>query len=1359
VLRRIRTLSLILIVTLVVQCLAAMAAIAAPKGPEVHALGDNGPVLIGMIPSNNAQQVVTNTSLKLTFDETIIRGTGEILLYQKGVATPIAKYDVTNVAMVQLDDSNRSIVIKPTSNLIASTKEYYVIVPDTAIISYASGKYFQGLKQNTDWAFTADQLVPVASNFSPAHGAVAVDPGASGSLSFDFTREVTKGSGYIQIKRTMDNVTVQSIDIASSEVTIAATGANWKVSAPLRGLDYSTSYYVLINSGALKDLDNGAYAGITVPGNVAGGWAFTTKPALDTTKPKAVTFSPANGGSLGDVETNVLTLTFDKTVYANANKSLVIRNAATNALFCTVSADATVTGGNSININLSGSYCPKLANNMDLSITIGSDVYRDASGNYFDGVTWRFKVVEDKTPPVITAYSPAVSSTTVSTSTTQFILTFNKPLAALAANATAQIVPQNNPNSKTNLEMKVDPANNTRVLITASSAKLSGNMNYSILISGGLIKDLAGNFFDGIANPYQWTFQTAANTTPTISSSTIDNSEIILTYSENLDSSKVPYGTNFYVTVNDVARAVTKVTVNNNEVRLTLQSAVLAGQAVKVSYFPDSNDKEKRLKNVGGIEAASFSNRIATNKTDTLIPKPTSGIFSGESLLLIFNRSLTTPTTSGYHSQFIVKQGGVQIPVTSALVAGSIITLSLSNTFKSAQPVSITYTPGSNPLRDQSGNQLTAFTDFYIRNVFDTEAPQLSSATVTGTKLIMNFNEGLDTNNIPSKSSFSITTSGTAATVTAVAVVNNTIELTLSQSVPNNVPVQLFYYPGTPAITDLSGNMAAAISGYNLISGTVGAVAQLSSSTISGNQIVLTYSSTLNVNAIPYTSQYTVKYDGVTIPVSGISISGTQAVLTMSTTVQNGQRVLLTYISTGIPLKDSLSQSVAAFKDTVVTNQTGASGGSGTPVLGNLPDYMESDGVGGLRLIQSKVATPVVISTASKKIANRYMIDGTKLINAYDSIKTITGVKVPMITFKIPSTEAVGMVGIPYSAMLDASNRSSNASFRIEYGDLIFVIPLKAINYSKQLQLSGGDASTTYLFFHIEKTSSTPLLSKLNTKGAQMLAAPVDFTVKLVSGGHEREIDTYDDFVTRTFVLSSTGGATENDIAVVRMDNDSGDVSYVPTKISTTAGATSVSFMRKGNSTYAVVRNKATFTDMTKHWAKDDVTILASKLIVTGPTRTTFAPAKNITRADFAEYIARGLGLTGSNASAAKFKDVGASHRSASYIGAVSDAGIVEGSTDGKFNPTASITREEMATMLVRAMKYAGVSTTAPSTALNGFKDSAKVSNWAKDGVSISVTAGFIKGSTTQTINPKSNATRAEAAIMIKRFLEYVDFL
>ncbi len=1352
--QRIRTLSLIIIVALIVQSLSAMAAVAAPAEHEVQALGASGPVLVGAIPSNGATAVVTDTNLKLTFDEEIIRGTGTIELYEVG--TPdilIEPFDITATSppFVQLDDANRSIVINPQDDLI-SGRSYYVIVPAGAILSYATGLSYAGITTNTGWAFQANQLVPVASNFAPTGS--TIDPLAPGNLSFEFTREVQKGTGYIQVKRATDNVTVQTIDITAAEVTVAldSLSSYWRVSVPLRTLEYNTPYYILVDPGALKDMNNGAYAGINVTTG-SGSWTFSTKPALDTTKPNALLFTPANNGTLGDLTVNLLTLKFSETVFANNNKSLIIRNAATNALVCTVSADSTVplAGLDTMTINLSGSFCPGLVNNTEYSIVMGPDVFRDASGNYFDGVTWRFRALVDTTPPTITAYSPAVNVTSVSVSTTELSLTFNEPLAALGPTATAQLFPQNSPSVLTNLAMEIDPANNNRVLLKLGSARLNNSTLYSVLIPGNTIKDTAGNAFAGISNPYQWAFQTVTNSIPVISDATMQGSDILLTYSENLDSTKIPSGNNFYVTVNDVARAVTGVTISNKEVRLLLPSGVLVGQTVKVSYFPDSFLASKRLQNTGGNEAASFSNRTVTNTADTTLPKPISGIFSGNTVSLTFNRSLAA-LVSGAQNQFQVKLDGGSVGITSAAVSGTILTLTTNNTSTSAQPVSVTYYPGSYPVRDQSGNLVAAFADFYVRNVYDTVAPQLTTVTLSTNKLVITYNEGLNTANVPLKSSFSVMTNGTAAAISTVAVVNNTVELTLSQNVTANVPVQLYYYSGSPAITDLSGNLAPAIAGHSFASGT-GGVAQLSSLNITNSQLVLSYSSALNSSSVPYASQYTVKYDGVIVPVTGITVSGTQVVLTLSSAVKAGQRVTLTYNISGIPLKDLLNQHVAAYNESTVTNLNGSSS------AGVLKEYLETDGAGGLRFVSAKAAATGSGAAPSGKTAIRYTIDGTKFIAAYDSIKQGTGgVTVPQVTFKVPSTESAALVSIPISSIMDASSKASNASFRIDYGDLQFELPLTAVNYSKELYVAGGSASTSYLQLSIEKAPNAPVMSSLNILSAQTVATPANFTAGILTGSNLKEIDSYDQYVTRTFVIPSLSGAADN-LSVVRLDAESNEVTYVPTVVENVNGSTKVSFMRKGNSVYVVVRKNAVFTDMVKHWANNEVSELASKFIITGATQRIFEPGKNITRAEFAEFIARGIGLNGDKAASARYTDVSSNNSAAAYIGAVSKAGIVEGGSDGKFRPNAAVTREEMSTMLIRALTYVGVQAPTSSTALNGFKDKAKVSGWAKDGMTICVAAGFIKGSTTNTINPQSNASRAEAAVMIKRFLEYVEFL
>jgi len=388
--------------------------------------------------------------------------------------------------------------------------------------------------------------------------------------------------------------------------------------------------------------------------------------------------------------------------------------------------------------------------------------------------------------------------------------------------------------------------------------KLNNSTTYSITVPDGVIKDAVGNVFAGISNTYQWSFQTGTNSTPVINNATIDGATIVLTYSENLDSSKVPTASNFYVTVNETATPVIGVSVSGTEVRVTLQYTVLVGQTVKISYFRDSSVASRRLQNPGGVEAASFNNRVASNTTESALPRPTTGNFYSNSVVLTFNRSLPTLPT-GAQNQFVVKQNGTTLEVSSIAASGDILYLTLKSNSSNPQPVSVSYTPGANPIRDQNGNLVPAFSDFYVRNPYDNVAPTLTTATLNGNKLILTYNEGLSTISVPPKNSFSIVPSGsnvTLPTITNVAVINNTIELTLSSSVAANIPVLLYYHPSNPAIIDLAGNAAAAILAHSLTTGS-SAVAQLSTLVASNNQIALNYSTNLSASSVPYITQYT----------------------------------------------------------------------------------------------------------------------------------------------------------------------------------------------------------------------------------------------------------------------------------------------------------------------------------------------------------------------------------------------------------------------------------------------------------------------------------------------------------------------
>jgi hypothetical protein len=309
----------------------------------------------------------------------------------------------------------------------------------------------------------------------------------------------------------------------------------------------------------------------------------------------------------------------------------------------------------------------------------------------------------------------------------------------------------------------------------------------------------------------------------------------------------------------------------------------------------------------------------------------------------------------------------------------------------------------------------------------------------------------------------------------------------------------------------------------------------------------------------------------------------------------------------------------------------------------------------------------------------------------------------------------------------------------------------------------GGSGVSNQLLIEIDQGASSKtgsLSTLLNSSNAQVISGPVNFEVSATNGTSEKSLNEFSGYVTRTIQTSSLIDPSQS--AVVWYDPQTGAMSYVPTEFSTSGGKTTASFKRKGNSSYALVRNTFSFSDVSKHWAATAINTMARKFIVEGRTAAKFEPEKPITRGEFATYIAKGLGLSGDKTAAAKFNDVNAGTAMGAYIGAASAAGIVLGNTDRTFKPNSLITRQEMAVMMIRASKVAGLTVQLPQSTtsyLQKFKDRGKIGAWAQTDVAKAVYIGILNGKTASTMSPQANATRAEGTVMIMRLLQKVKFI
>ncbi|GFN32668.1 Ig-like domain-containing protein [Paenibacillus xylaniclasticus] len=1271
-------------------------------------------------------------ALRIEFNENVYASSGYITITRTGGDTQ--SIDVGS-ALVK-GSGTGVITIFPDTPLLANS-EYTVNVPAGAFKDGA-GNSHAGI---SGWKFTT-----AAANLAVVMAPESRSMGASrtGDLTLTVTNaaSVAKSTvGKITIKRVGDNSQFQQLDVTAAEVSVTGNVITIKHNE----FEVNQSYYVLIDPGTFT-ADGQVYQGITD----ASTWTFSTASGIDTAVPKLLSLSPAPNGT-ASIATASLYLTFDEPVYPSSG-SIVIMNAANDSIFQTIPITSpNIKGGGTNTITIDHNA---FITNSSYYVQVSQQAFRDLAGNYYGGILnkdWSFRVTTDTTAPLISSLSPASGVNNASVNS-QVSITFNEPVQVRQSTGSAVFRRTGSSSGAINATLSVDPADNRRVILTPKSA-LAASANYYVEISNTAIADLAGNAFAGIQNASQWTFSTIGTdrTAPNLTGAAMSGSStIVLTYNEALDPSSVPSAGSFYVTVNGEARQVTSVTISDKTVSLTLSKGVIFGQTVTVSYTKGLSP----IQDASGNAASSLTNRTVTNTLDTTLPKPTSGTINGNIIVVLTNQSLglIDPNTI---SQFTVKINGIITPILGVNGAGNMIVLTLGTNITTGVPVSVSYVQGSNPIVDVNGNALQSFTDYYVRNVADNIAPKLQSTTVSGNTITLTYDEGLDSTNAPGKASYSVVQNGTSKTINTVEVKNNQVILTLSSSISTSAgPVLVTYVPGENALRDLAGNLAVMFSGIQAVAGTSGATVGQPTATVDKATLTLTFSEALNTSYVPKVNQFTVKTNGLTSPVANVTLNGSTAVLTLYTAVPAGSTVTVSYAAESGGLRNQKGTLISSFSNITAVNSTQGESGGVSGSFEATPD--------GAIVLQPSHYTVASSLSPGKQTANLYTVKEESLNNGFDAARSISK-NSPKVMLTIPSTEKAGLASIPLQALENAKNAGGDPVFVIQYGDVTYEIPCSALDYAQIIRTLNVGGTTGYLIVKIDKTTNLTysLTSALNKAGTVAFINPIHFETSVMVAGTEKEMPPYNKHVTISINTPSTMLAEQT--AVVTFDSETNALSYVPTKVAASGTSGSkISFMRKNNGDFAVVKGNVSYSDISSHWARKSIQLLANKYIVEGRTTTKYEPNKPITRGEFAMFIARGLGLSGDKAAAGAYTDLNKNTALAAYIGAASKAGIVTGNSDGTFKPNSFITRQEAAAMLNRAAVYAGVNITLPQSAdsyLNRFVDRAKIGTWAKQDVAKSVSTGFMTGVTAKTFVPLANTTRAEAAIMIQRLLTYVGFL
>jgi hypothetical protein len=173
----------------------------------------------------------------------------------------------------------------------------------------------------------------------------------------------------------------------------------------------------------------------------------------------------------------------------------------------------------------------------------------------------------------------------------------------------------------------------------------------------------------------------------------------------------------------------------------------------------------------------------------------------------------------------------------------------------------------------------------------------------------------------------------------------------------------------------------------------------------------------------------------------------------------------------------------------------------------------------------------------------------------------------------------------------------------------------------------------------------------------------------------------------------------------------------------------------ENNTSSAVV-----FTDITSYgWAKEAIEGLYYAGIVNGMEDGIYNPAGIVTREQFAKMVVQLFNVTTGHTQT-NFVDVKADAWYAPYITAAMQAGYIQGQSNEYFGIGESIMRQDMATILYRALGDQN------SKAVLSFTDIDNIAPYAEDAIAELVGLGILNGYEDGTFLPRGTATRAEAA-------------
>ncbi|MGQ7890060.1 S-layer homology domain-containing protein [Paenibacillus sp. WC2504] len=297
--------------------------------------------------------------------------------------------------------------------------------------------------------------------------------------------------------------------------------------------------------------------------------------------------------------------------------------------------------------------------------------------------------------------------------------------------------------------------------------------------------------------------------------------------------------------------------------------------------------------------------------------------------------------------------------------------------------------------------------------------------------------------------------------------------------------------------------------------------------------------------------------------------------------------------------------------------------------------------------------------------------------------------------------------------------------------------------------------SEQFATLEVSITTNDSASAQAQAAGLQVVTS-MDFAMKAVSSdGQSVDIHDFNQYVPYTLKVEN-GTLAERNLAAARVVQDAnGNVSYEPVPFTVQAGE--VTIYGRANGTFILIENQVSFGDTATHWAKDEIEQMANKWLVQGISKEEFGPDQPVTRAELAAMIVRTLGIK-SSGDDAPFKDMNAKEWYNNAVNAAVKAGIITGYEDGTFRPEQTITRQEMAVMMNRALLAAGYNEQKAQGEPPSYEDQKQIQPWSQEAIDHLGKLKLMEGTSSSSFDPDMEATRAQSAVLLLRVLQALTF-